>query len=238
MTNGYDQQRRTTAGAIESHNDMTEEMRRELANTYALQKGVIEEGEDLINDYHDAGVHDLRSVQSFVDGDKKNWEEAQKAIDDVSGWNLGRRGFLSALGITGASAAAGGVFAASRILGSPEMDYSVSNAEEFERFYEGLRTSQKKGIGLVYGDEEELFEESGRDIVAFEARDDGNPSTEPEYKLWVDFSDEDNEDIDDYNWQEWNRDDYNKFIESFGTRSQEERSGEKGYINTILEGDI
>jgi hypothetical protein len=97
MSNEWDQQRRVTAGTIEAHSDMSEEVRRDLANTYALQQGVIEEGEDLINDYHHAGVHDLRSVQSFVDGDKKNWEEAREAIDDVSVWNPSRRALLAGI---------------------------------------------------------------------------------------------------------------------------------------------
>lgn len=241
MTNEYDQQRRTTAGAIESHNDMTEEMRRELANTYAFQKGVIEEGEDLIDDYHSAGVHDLRSVQSFVDGDKKNWEEARKAIDDVSGWNIGRRGFLAALGITGASAAGGGVFAASRLFGGSDMEYSVASSGEFEGFYQDLSTNQQSRIGLVHGDEDEYFGDEGRNLVAFEARDDDNPSTEPEYKVWAEFPDGDDVEIDDFDWQEWNREDYNQFAGTFGTNSEEERGRrgeEQGYINTILEGDI
>lgn len=234
MSNEWDQQRRVTAGTIEAHSDMSEEVRRDLANTYALQQGVIEEGEDLINDYHHAGVHDLRSVQSFVDGDKKNWEEAREAIDDVSGWNPSRRGLLAGIASALGVGAIGGYALSDNSGATPQLRYSEVDASEFENFYQSLRESQKRGIGLIYGDEEELFGDKGRDLVAFEAKDDGDVSTEPEYKAWVQFP---GGEVDDFDWQEWNTDDYNQFAEQYGAVSEEERAGEDGYINSILEGE-
>ena len=196
MPDDYDQSRRTLAGTIESHNDMTKETRRKIANTYALEEGVIEEGEDLINDYHRAGIHDLRSVQSFVDGDKKDWEEAKDAIDNVSGGNgLSKRQFLGLLAGTGA-AAAGGSFLAGiwPFAGGGEGDsgpFYVGRAG-FEEAYDELNDADQMSIfsDAVY---EEMLDGEGRDLVG--AYFDHNPSdnqTDSSFKYF--FAEE----IDDY----------------------------------------
>jgi len=103
MTNEINRSRRTLAGTVEKHDEATQEGRRKIVNLYAQQEGLIDETEDLFDDWEDAHKYDLRSVQSYVDGSKKDWEEAKKAIDDASGWTLGKReftlGLLSAFGL-------------------------------------------------------------------------------------------------------------------------------------------
>lgn len=234
----------TTGGKMEEISDQLDDQRRRALNVAARQRDIIDDGEDLFTDYRTTTINALRGTQSFFDSDldpkAKDVEAVLDAIDnDIgSGSGYSRRGALALLGITSASAAGGGVFAASKLFGGSDMEYSVSLDGEFEEFYDDLRTDQQNRISLVYGDEEELFGEEGRNLVAFEARDDGNSSTEPEYKLWAEFPREDGVEIDDYDWQKWNREDYSRFTDTFGICSEEERSGEEGYIDTLLKGDI
>lgn len=109
MTDRIDQSRRTLAGTVEKHDETTQEGRRKIVNLYAQQQGLIDETEDLFDDWEDAHDGDLRSVQSYVDGSRKDWEEAKKAIDDVGGWTPGRRDFVVGL-LAAAGIGAGGTY--------------------------------------------------------------------------------------------------------------------------------
>lgn len=234
----WNDQADTTAGAIGAHDQATENTRRTAINAYAQSVDLIDEQQDLINEYRGQGLQQMRAVQGYVDGNKKDWEEAQKAIDAIAkeeGFWTTRRALVAGILGGGAATGLGAVGGLASNLGGPKVEYSVASGDQFEEFYDNLRENQKKSLELVYGDEEELFGDQGRDLVAFEARNDGDPSTEPKYKLWTQFPDGS---IDDYNWQEWNLEDYEQFADQHGRNSKEQRMGDNGYVNRILEGEF
>lgn len=236
--NEWNRQANQTARSIEDHHDQVEDTRRNLVNNYAQKKGVIEDTEDFMNEYRNQGYKQMQAVEDYLTGNKKDWEEAQKAIDAIAkeeGFWTTRRAVVASILGGGAATGLGAIGGIASNLGGPKVEYSVASGEQFEEFYNSLRENQKKSLELIYGDEEELFGDQGRDLVAFEARNDGDPSTEPKYKLWTQFSDGS---IDDYNWQEWNLEDYEQFADQYGRNSKEERMGDNGYVNRILEGEF
>ena len=138
----WNQQARTTAGAIESHNQATEDARRAAVNAYSEASDLIDDQEDLINEYRGSGLSQMRAVHSYVDGNNKDWEEVQKAIDAIAkkekGLITNRRGFLAALGVTAASAAGGAVWATNES-GQPSNQVtkaSITNVDEIGNYLE------------------------------------------------------------------------------------------------------
>lgn len=73
-----------TADAIRDHSQEVEESRRKIANAYARANGLVDDQEDLINQYRGQGLQQMRAVEGYVGGNKKDWEEAKKAIDDIA----------------------------------------------------------------------------------------------------------------------------------------------------------
>lgn len=80
----WNQEDDRTAQAIEDHNNETEAARRTAANAYAQSVDLIDDQQDLINQYRNQGINKMQAVQAYVDGNKKDWEEVQKAIDAIA----------------------------------------------------------------------------------------------------------------------------------------------------------
>lgn len=132
----FNNQDSTTAGAIRAHNDATERVRRKTVNSYARAEGLIDDQEDLIQEYRGSGINKLRAVQSYVNGNSKDWEETQKAIDSIakqqSGfWNT-RRGFLAGLGVAGFGAASYLAGTGSESTGTGSVEYMFESPSQFE----------------------------------------------------------------------------------------------------------
>lgn len=188
----WNQQARTTAGAIESHNQATEDARRAAVNAYSEASDLIDDQEDLINEYRGRGLSQMRAVHSYVDGNNKDWEEVQKAIDAIAekekGLITNRRGFLAALGVTAASAAGGAVWATNES-GQPSNQVtkaSITNVDEVENYLEDevmgnemLSAEANWGDLLRDYEDGEFFSESDRSLEGLDIT--LNPNGHSEY---------------------------------------------------------
>lgn len=199
MTDKIDQSRRVLAGTVEKHDEQAEEVRRHAVNLYAAQQGLIDEGEDLFNDWEDAHNHDLRSVQSYVDGNRKDWEGAKEAIDDIADPKYTRRHVLGALGLGAATTAAGaGVMAATlNDSGSDTgtLEANVSNTGEIGSYLEDAvigneMLEQEWGSLLANYDAEsnEFFPDEDINLESIDVVYDDSPGGNSGYRTTADLN--------------------------------------------------
>ena len=80
----WNNQESETAESIRDHNREVENARRKAANAYARTVGLIDDQEDFLNQYRSQGIQQMSAVEGYIDGDRKDWEEAQKAIDAIA----------------------------------------------------------------------------------------------------------------------------------------------------------
>jgi hypothetical protein len=80
----WNDQETDTAEAIRSHNIQVETGRRKAVNAYARTVGLIDDQEDLVNQYRGQGLQQMKAVEDYFDGNKRDWEEVQKAIDAIA----------------------------------------------------------------------------------------------------------------------------------------------------------
>lgn len=194
----WNNQADATAGAIDAHNQATEDTRRKAANAYARSVNLIDDQQDLINEYRGQGLQQMRAIQGYVDGNRKDWEETQKAIDAIAdqegAGGITRNQFLGLLASTGAAAAGGSFLAGIWPFGGGSGDPGpvYLGRDSFEEAYGELNDADQMSIfsDAVY---EEMFDGEGRDLVG--AYFDLNPSddqTDSSFKYF--FAEE----IDDY----------------------------------------
>jgi hypothetical protein len=199
----FDSALNTTAGKMDEMSDEIDDRRRQALNVNARARGLIDDGEDVIDEYRGTGIGAVRGMQSWIDGNKSGIDDIDTLLDDLEdqvdtddgGW--GRRDYLKAGGAVGATAFAGG--AAGSFLaglwpfgGSEDPGPVYVDRSGFQDAYEELSEADQMS---VFGDAvyEEMFDGEDRDLIA--GYFDHNPSedqTDSSFKYF--FA----ENIDDY----------------------------------------
>lgn len=173
----YEHQESTTAGEIDAFNDDMEEARRRTVNANARARGLIDDGEDLIDEYRGRGISSLRGVQSWVQGNRNDIDNITDLIDDIEdqidddggGWT--RRDFMKAGAGVGATAFAGGAVG-SYLAGIWPFGGGVSDEgpvyldrDGFQNAYEELSDAEQMSF---MSDElyQDMFDGGEDDIVA------------------------------------------------------------------------
>lgn len=80
----WNNQETATADSIRDHNLQVEAARRKTVNAYARAAGLIDDQEDFFQQYRNQGLKQMKAVEDYFDGNKRDWEEAQKAIDAIA----------------------------------------------------------------------------------------------------------------------------------------------------------
>lgn len=200
----FNQALRTTGGKLEELEDELSETERKALNVNAQARDLIDQGEDLIDEYRGTGIGALRGVQSWADGNKSSvddidvlLDDLEDQIDDDDGWS--RRDFMKAGAGVGATAFAGGAVGSYLAGIWPFGGGSTANQgpvyvdrEGFQEAYGELSESEQLSVfsDSVY---EEMFDGEDRDIIA--GYFDHNPSedkTDSSFKYF--FA----ENVDDY----------------------------------------
>ena len=255
----YEHQESTTAGEIDAFNDDMEEARRQTVNVNARTRGIIDDGEDLIDEYRGRGISSLRGVQSWVHGNRNDIDDITDLIDDIEdqsddddgGW--GRREYLAAVGGTAfAGGAAGSLLAGLWPFGGGSSDPGPIYVDRsgIQDAYAELSDADQMRVfsDAVY---EEMFDGEERDLIA--GYFDHNPSedqTDSSFKYFFaeniddymvenedgeevfDYSQLDSEDLrmDSISWQNTN-DSIAETFEKYGTRNKEQ-------VPDLLEGGL
>lgn len=109
----WNRQDRATANAIEEHNDSSRRTRRQTVNTMGRAIGIIDEQEDVLNEYREEGMENMRVVEAYIEGNQREWEETENALRSIaeeveeSEVDEDRRKILAGVGAVGAAAFGG-----------------------------------------------------------------------------------------------------------------------------------
>lgn len=182
----YDQALRTTAGKLEELESELDDAERKALNVNAQARGLIDQGEDLIEEYKGTGIGALRGVQACMDNNGSRVDDITYLLDDIEDQidddgrgGLSRRQVLAGLGAFGAAGAGaavgGGVFGAASTDNSyqPEKTYGWNDvagclSDDQEAFIEDLAEDE----GFSKADLDYSVQSDGK-IVVYNSNEDG-----------------------------------------------------------------
>jgi hypothetical protein len=255
----FDSALNTTAGKMDEMSDEIDDRRRQALNVNARNRGLIDDGEDVIDEYRGTGIGAVRGMQSWIDGNKSGIDDIDTLLDDLEdqvdtddgGWS--RREILTAVGGTAFAGGAAGSFLAGLWPfggGSGDQGPAYLDRSSFQDAYEELSEANQMSVfsDPVY---EEMFDGEERDLIA--AYFDHNPSedqTDSSFKYFFaeniddymveneegeeafDYSQLDSENLrmDSISWQNTN-DSIAETFEKYGTRDKQQ-------VPDLLEGGL
>jgi len=183
----YNQALSTMAGKLEELEDKLDEAERDSLNVSAQARGLIDQGEDLIDEYRGTGIGAARGVQSWADGNKSSIDDITKLLDDIEDHidnddedsGLGRREYLKLGTGVGATAFAGGALG-SYLLGafgggngnsaSQPQGFSPGELNNWDSVEKCLSSEQEGSVTEVV----ERYDSKSRNDLRYSVETDGN----------------------------------------------------------------
>lgn len=178
----YDQALYTTAGKLEELEGKLDDAERKALNVNAQARGLIDEGEDLIDEYRGTGIGALRGVQSWADGNRSSVDGIDVLLDDLedevnTNDGLSRRQYLGLFAGT-AGAAAGGSYLAGLFPwggdggsgGSGPSGFSPGELNTWDSVEKCLSSEQEESVTEVVG----RYDKLSRNDLRYSVETDGN----------------------------------------------------------------